>query len=390
MEKKTVKLTNFVKIQEDLNKLADEYKIAKENNNEEELVNINEKYAQLKVLLRSNAHYFNQLDENSINEKITNETDNIEKGHLKAKIAEKSVYKTNESYITMVDNTKNLDDYIENTTKKEEVVINKKKRNFVKKHFKKLAIGAAAVMLMGSFVGCFNKSKTTKGYTTEVSINEQETTQEPVITEDDTQEITTESLNELVDSKDEVKINTKDGIKLNPLEEGPKDKENASKKDNVKYTDKVKVGGSKVVGGSAAPSTTGASTTTKALDPHTSQKEAEVKKSTTTTTTIKQESVKEPEAVDYPVNIIDNTNVNKKEVVTYEYKEEKTNINNNSNMPIVEQPVVEPEKQPVQEPITEEEIIIYEENIEQDELYDGDLIDERSKNDSYTLSYRMI
>ena len=92
MEKKTVMLTNFKKIQEDLNNLAQEYKIAKDNNDEKKLNNCTKQYEELKTLLRSNAYYFNNLNVTEINNKLEVIDNEEEIGHLKAKKAEKNVY----------------------------------------------------------------------------------------------------------------------------------------------------------------------------------------------------------------------------------------------------------------------------------------------------------
>ena len=67
MEKRTVKLTNFVIIQNRLNDLAKEYEVAKKENDKEKLENIKVRYEDLKTLLRSNAVYFKNLD-NSLND----------------------------------------------------------------------------------------------------------------------------------------------------------------------------------------------------------------------------------------------------------------------------------------------------------------------------------
>ena len=364
MKKKTVKLTNFVKIKEDLNALAEQYKIAKENDNAEELNKINAKYEDLKVLLRSNSYYFNNLNEYEINNQIANETDEKQIGYLEAKKAEKKVYKSNKSYIAMVEKADTIDDYI--------VKNSQKKRNFVKKHFKPIVVGAAALMLLGSLSACRIGNRKNKAiYETNDKVIET-TTEETK--QDDKEEITTEKLNDLVETND-------NGITLNPLEtstdENGKNNEN-TKKDDVSYTNK----GNGSVGTTGNTSTgTGKTTTTeKSLDPHTSTKEAGTKKTTTTTETIKEESVKEPDAVDYPTTIIDNTGKKSTETTDYEYKEETVDINDGTDMPI-DEPTTEKEK------TTEEETIIIEENEEYEDTYNGDFIDESS---SLVLTYRMI
>ena len=62
MENKTVKLTNFKKIKDELNNLAKEYETAKQNNDSKKLEEIKVRYEDLKILLRSNAVYFKKLD----------------------------------------------------------------------------------------------------------------------------------------------------------------------------------------------------------------------------------------------------------------------------------------------------------------------------------------
>lgn len=364
MEKKTVKLTNFVKIQEELNQLAEDYKVASSNNNIEKLEAIKGKYEDLKTLLRSNAYYFNKLDVYDVNNKINNEQDIVKKGHLEAKKAEKKVYKSNKSYISMVEKADTLDDYIEKNSQK--------KRNFVKKHFKPIAVGTVVVLLLGSLSACkFGKKKDQYGYEPSNKIIET-TTEDNTIEE--TKEITTENLNDLIETND-------NSIKLNPLEETTDtntiDSKNntTDKKDNVSYTNK----NTGSVGTTGTSSTGKTTTTTKSLDPHTEQKEAATKKTTTTTTTIKQESVKEPEAVDYPTTIIDNTGKNTTEKTDYEYKEETIDINDGTDMPIDEPTTTE-------QPTTQETIII-EENEEYEDTYNGDVIDDTY---GYVLSYRMI
>ena len=354
MEKKTVKLTNFIKIKDELNALADQYKIAKENDNVEELNNIEAKYNDLKVLLRSNAYYFNGLDEFVINNKIANESDEKQISYLEAKKAEKKVYKSNKSYIAMVEKADTIDDYI--------VKNSQKKRNFVKKHFKPIVVGAAALMLLGSLSACRIGNRKNKAiYETNDKVIET-TTEETK--QDDKEEITTEKLNDLVETDE-------NGIKLNPLEistdENGKNNEN-TKKDDVSYTNKGNGSSVGTTGSNGSVGTGKKTTTEKSLDPHTEQKESTTKKTTITTETIKEESVKEPEAVDYPTTIIDNTGKKSSETTDYDYKEEQIDINDDPSMPI-DEPTTE-------QKTTEEEIIIIEENEEYDDTYDGDVIDD--------------
>ena len=98
MEKRTVKLTKFNKIQEELNGLAIRYEHAKENNLKEELENIKERYEELRILLRSNYAHFKKLDTYEINGIINNSEDEHQIAQLEAKKHEKKVYKSNKTY----------------------------------------------------------------------------------------------------------------------------------------------------------------------------------------------------------------------------------------------------------------------------------------------------
>ena len=329
MENKTVKLTNFKKIQEELNILAKEYETAKQNKDSKKLEEIKVKYEDLKTLLRSNAVYFKKLDKYEVNNQIANTDDETKISHLEARKREKNVYKSNRNYISMVEKAATLDDYIEKNSKK--------KLNFVKKHFKPIAVAAASIILLGSLSSCKfgkNKNETSKvGYTTEAQIVEEPTTEEviEVNTEDETNDNKIK-LNDLVDVDNETKT---------------------TKKYSDNYLNKT------------IPGTTGTGTGTskgvgtsqeKAMDPHTDEIEQETSQpesstsytdengndvtvtvnpdgTTTTITTIKEESVEEPEAVDYPTETIDNTGIPKEEKVTIEEKEERENtidINDNN------------------------------------------------------------
>ena len=194
---------------------------------------------------------------------------------------------------------------------------------------------------------------------------------------------------------------TKDsGIKLNPLEATDKETK-VNKKDNVKYTD-----GNKGVPATSAPAVPAGGSKETALDPHIEKNEAEKNPTpgTTTTTdengnkveitvnpdgtttkvtTIKEESAKEPEPVDYPTEEIDKTGgIPKEEQVEVEEREEKQEPNTSETLPIDGNGNKQNNNNNNQQPATEK--VTYEEEVEYDKTYDGNEVD-----DGYSLTYTM-
>lgn len=391
MEKRTVKLTNFIKIQNSLNDLAKEYEVAKKENNKEQLEVIKGKYEDLKTLLRSNAVYFKKLDKYEVNNQIANEENQERINHLEARKREKKVYKSNKSYTKMVEKADDLDTYI--------IKNSHKKRNFTLKHWKSITVAAATLVLVGSLSACnlFKKNKKTVSKN-DVTI-EQQVTED--ITKEEVTEVTTEAYEEIEETND-------NGIILNPLEKTDNETK-VNKKDNVKYTNNKNAG----VPSTGTPIIPAGGTTEKPLDPHTQEKEEKTSETpgttittdengnkvektvnpdgtTTKVTTIKEESVKEPEAVEYPTEVIDKTGgIPEKESVDVEEREERQEPNTSENLPIDENVNKQNNnnQSTTQQPTTQQpttEKVIYEYDEQYETPYDGDEIDE-----GYSLTYHM-
>ena len=326
MEKRTVKLTKISKIQEELDNLAKEYEVAKRDNNQEAKESIKERYEELKVLLRSNAVYFKNLNSENTSE---------------AKEIEKQNYQNNRRYISMVEKSNTLDDYV----KKNE------KRTIVKKHWKKVALGATIVALIGSISAC---SLNKKG---NINKNEVVYTSNEEIKEPTTEDV---KLNDISETKEDT------NIQLNALpEENNKDNIKGGKNSNpnVEYT-----------------SVPEGKTIEKALDPHVDTNTASG--ITTNTIIIKENEATEPTAEDYKTEIIDRTDISKEEKEEITETEEKIPVNTD-NLPIDGEDNKKPDKEDKEDDKkedtdipTEEKVIIVEDEIIEDTNIDNLPIEE--------------
>ncbi len=134
------KLTKFKKIKENIEKIVEEYKEAKENNDENRMIELQAEYEDQKILLYSNESYFQNLKKKELKSEKNELEDDQEIKNINAKLNQKKEYANNKSYIDMVEKSKTIDEYIENASHK--------KRNFVRRHFKKFALGVALVVAL--------------------------------------------------------------------------------------------------------------------------------------------------------------------------------------------------------------------------------------------------
>ena len=107
MEKRTVKLTKFEKIEDQLNQLSKEYGDAVLNDDKEALKEISDKYKKLRILMLSNEDYFINYNPKDLKVQIQDE-ENLEREYqleeqLRLKKQQKREYKANKAYIGTID-----------------------------------------------------------------------------------------------------------------------------------------------------------------------------------------------------------------------------------------------------------------------------------------------
>lgn len=290
-----VKLTKFNKIQTAIDELVKQYETSKDTASKEELERMTEEYKRLRVLLRSNNHYFENLTEEKLEKQ----------GELK--LREQKVYEANAEYINKIEEAATLDDLTKTNEVKAAPIVatvnetKPKKVNLVRKNWKKVVLLAATMTaLMATVIACGNKNKKVNTNTEDFSYVDQtdaevETTEETI------------TLNDLKDAKA--------GITLREL---PKEFTKREIPEDVKKELNIN---------STTPTGTSKNEVTveeKALDPHVSNSDKDTKK-VTKTEILPEKEAKEPKPVDYPTTEKDKTKpIPSKEKVTVTEVEEKT------------------------------------------------------------------
>ena len=287
-----VKLTKFNKIQTAIDELVKQYETSKDTASKEELERMSEEYKRLRVLLRSNNHYFENLTEEKLEKQ----------GELKLK--EQQVYKANAEYINKIEAATTLEDLTETKEVKPIPIVNEdkpKKFNFVRKHWKKVALTAAVLTtMMITVIACGKANKNVSEKSNNTSYTD----------ETDAELETTENTNALKN------IDTsKANIKLSEL---PKEFKTREIPEDVK---------SKLNIGTTTPTGTSKNEVKveeKALDPHISNSDKDTK-TVTKTEVLPEKEAKEPAPVDYTPEEKDNTKpIPSEEKVTVTEVEEKT------------------------------------------------------------------
>ncbi len=220
-----MKVKKIQEIKDMFSDLTKKYEIAKENNDTQELENIKIEYKNLKKLLYSNEAYFGNLKESDLEERSNNATTKEERNKVATLSAQKQQYKSNKSYINMVEKCGTLEDYIKKS----------KRTNFrfVKRTFKKVVlVGAAAGVLMFSLATCGkNKEKNEKNVDKNITTEETDNTNEN--TTETTQKTEETETTEEKDNNDSLET-AKNSIYLNPIskEKNEKDVKNNDSKSN--------------------------------------------------------------------------------------------------------------------------------------------------------------
>lgn len=274
-------------------------------------------YKNLRTLLISNYMTFRNMNKGEIRAKklsADSETAKIFEEDLK----QKKTYKKNGWYVKMVDESSNIDEYVENNSHK--------KRIFVKKNFKKIVIAGALLTSVLALTSCHNK-KNTKKVDQNNKTNSIESTETPTATITSTPTVYTEM------SKEDGSITLVPLPEINPNEIGiivPT--EEASVKDDNK---KSSTSSKDAIVYNVDPET-GKIVVYEELNPGVDVNQKSEK--TTTTEVVNENSAGEPSAVDAN-NYKDSTNIPKDEKVTIDEKETRTDV-------VTENIPIEGEKEP--------------------------------------------
>ena len=353
-----MKMIKFKDLQSRINDLSDEYQIALQNKDENKMYLIQQEYEQLRDKLCT---YRDNLKKKSAYRiKKQNQREDISEAQKEKNdriLKVKAIYegnKINKQYINIVGKSSDIRDFYKRK--------NQKKVNFVKRHFDKIALGAALVFLGTTLISC-GKNSNTKEDPKENVVTEQ------TIDENSNTQVTPSSVNE--DNKLVIEDNTKKDnnvvtsnlIKLNPLPIYEDETIIGNKKADEEYKDGKKTeNGVKINYNNEAFKK---KETVEEMDPHVSNDDSGKK----TTITVKEEKeVKEKEPVDYDTKTTDNTKTNKKEKTTITTKEEKKDVTT-TNLPIEGATEEEPvEYKPTEPEKEKEEKVVYEEKEEKEEV----------------------
>lgn len=139
----------FSELKEKIDNIVEKYLAAKEKNDESLMKRLSDEYNFARIELNSNQHYFSHLKKSDVEAAIEKENDIVKKRYLMADLQQKKRYKDNKHYIDMVMKSNTIDKYIKNKSHK--------KRNFVRKHFKKFVLGVALVASLFGLNSCSNK-----------------------------------------------------------------------------------------------------------------------------------------------------------------------------------------------------------------------------------------
>lgn len=316
-----MKFIKFEIAKRSINSIIEEYKVAKENDDEKLMEQLQEEYKGFRTLLWSSYNYIKGVNAAELYLETKEENvDEYKKTQNEILLGQRTLYLSNRVYVNNVEKSEDIEKFM----KKD----NKKALNFVKKHCGKFALGvaAAATLMTLGLTGCHSQGKdkeeantqttteTTISTTTEkdTKTTEKETkTTENVVVETEKGYVKLNELPEFEDTNTYVSESEKEDKKGNN-----KNVDENSNKDGAEFTYKNKPFEKKVV--------------TEELDPHVTNDDSGKK---TTTTVEKEKPAKEPEAVDYPTKVTDKTKKNKEEKVTVTEKDEKKKVKT-ENLPI--------------------------------------------------------
>lgn len=316
-----MKFTKFEVTKMAISDVVTEYKDAKEENNELAMEQLENEFDCLKKVLWSSYNYAkNDIDAAELYSETQDETiDEHKKEQNEILLGQRTLYLKNKQYVNNVEMSENIEDFM----KKD----NRKGLNFVKRHFGKFALGAAAAatVLALSLSGCSKNNKETKEET--VSITKESSVENNKSTE------TTESDIKVTENSNITDVTKEERVKLNPLPEYHDNNEYITDTDGKQTGNNANVDKNTNSNGVKFTYNNEAfkkQETTEALDPHVNNNDAGKK---TTVTVKKETTVTEKEPVDYKNKVTDNTKVNDKEKVTVTTKEEKKEVNT-TNIPI--------------------------------------------------------
>lgn len=135
-------------LKEYANELIERFKEAKADDDTAALESLQEEWEEFQTLTRSNVVHFKKIKSKNLKEQIQDAVDEQEKSDFLAKQEQKKEYKNNKDFTKNVEKSDTLEEFIKR---------NKNKSwNFVKRNFKKIALGVSIAVALGAgghFIG---------------------------------------------------------------------------------------------------------------------------------------------------------------------------------------------------------------------------------------------